>query len=149
MNATLSQDTLKRVNRWKLIGVLALVLATFVVVLAVENMTVSMLVAFVISYTLGPWVNTLERKGVSRGLATTIVFAAVGLILILVCLWLFPYLGQTLDHLHGELRFATRKCQRFKVLIQGLFEARMMKVHFPKLVVLNAKFFVYIRVFRG
>ena len=74
MTLTLSQATLKRVNRWKLIGLIALLLFSFLIVALVENLLVSSLLAFVISYSLGPLVNNLERQGISRGLATTVVF---------------------------------------------------------------------------
>ncbi len=103
MSMVISQSSLMRANRWKLIGLMALLLLVFVVVVAVENLLVSSLLAFVISYTLGPLVNHLERQRVSRGLATAAVFSLVGVSLVFVSLVLFPYLGSTLSGLQTDM----------------------------------------------
>ena len=73
------------------------------VILKVENLLFSSLLAFVISYTLSPAVSTMERAGVSRTLATTSVFAIVGLAIALIGLWLFPLMGETLQRLQSDM----------------------------------------------
>lgn len=103
MNLTVSKQTLRRVNRWKLAGLILLLLSLFILMVAVENLLVSSLLAFVLSYTLGPLVSYLERQGVSRGLSTALTFSAVGILLILVGFWLFPYFGQTLSGLQADM----------------------------------------------
>ncbi|MBX3020409.1 MAG: AI-2E family transporter [Bdellovibrionales bacterium] len=102
MSLAISQTTLKRANRWKLVGLLTLLLTSFVVLMAVENLLVSALLAFVISYTLGPLVNYLERQGVSRTLATTVVFAGGAGVIGLIGVWLAPYLGETISRLQAD-----------------------------------------------
>lgn len=99
----ISQTTLKRSNRWKLVGLLAVLVFGFVVLLAVENLLVSFLLAFVISYTLGPVVNYLERQGVSRTFSTTVVFVGMGGVLSLIGVWLAPYLGDTVTRLQNDM----------------------------------------------
>src|ERR1035437_8177918 len=103
MSSTLSQNTIQRVNRWKLAGLLSLLISGFVILLTVENLLVSALLAFVISYTLGPLVNFLERKGVERTLATAGTFLVIGAILILAGFGLFPYFGKTLSGLQEDM----------------------------------------------
>lgn len=108
MSAAVSQATLKRANRWKLAGLLALLLSIFIVLIAVENLLVASILAFVISYTLGPLVNYLERQGIGRTLATSFVFVSIGIILGMLALWLFPYFGETLARLQQDMpRFIT------------------------------------------
>ncbi len=104
----LSQDTLRRVNRWKLAGVIALLISLFTVLIAVENLLVSSLLAFVIAYTAGPVVNYLERRGVSRGLATGLTFVGAGLLILGIGAWLAPYLAETISRLQADMpRFIT------------------------------------------
>lgn len=102
MSLTIPQATLRRANRWKLVGLVSLLVLLFVVLVSVENMLVASLVAFVIAYTLGPIVNYLERQGISRLNATIAVFAGLGLLLGLICLWLAPYLGDSLSRLQND-----------------------------------------------
>lgn len=103
MSSTLSQNTIQRVNRWKLAGLLSLLIFTFLILLTVENLLVSALLAFVISYTLGPLVNFLERNGTPRTLATAGTFLVIGAFLILAGFWLFPYFGKTLSGLQEDM----------------------------------------------
>lgn len=100
---TISQTTLRRANRWKLATLVGMFLFTIAVVIAVENLLVSSLIAFVIAYSLSPMVSYLERNGISRSLATTIAFTATGAILALSGVWLFPYLGETLYKLQTDM----------------------------------------------
>lgn len=103
MRSPVSQRTLKRVNRWKLAALLAVLSGFILVVLRVENMLLSALIAFVVSYTVGPGVNFLERQGVSRTLSTLIFFIAVGGVVVLACYGIAPYLGETLYRLKDDM----------------------------------------------
>ena len=112
MSVAVSQATLKRANRWKLAGLVALLVMLFVVLIAVENLLVSSILALMISYSLGPLVNYLERQGIGRTLATTFVFVSVGIVISLVGLWLFPYFGETVSRLQNDMpRFITGVAQ--------------------------------------
>lgn len=103
MSLMISQSTLRRANRWKLIGLLAVLTFGLLVIVTVENLAVSALLAFVISYIVGPVVNYLERQGVSRVLATTAVFFGLGIAVGLVIVWVAPYLGDTLSRLQADM----------------------------------------------
>jgi putative permease len=108
MSVPIPPATLRRANRWKLVGVVSLLLLLFVVLVSVENLLVSALLAFVIAYTLGPVVNYLERQGISRLLATVFVFLGMGLVLALFGLWLAPYFGESVTRLQADApRFIT------------------------------------------
>lgn len=87
----------RRVDRFRLIGVFLLLISAVVVLLAVENLLVSSILAFVIAYLIGPWVNYLERQGIDRVVATTGVFFLTGVALVLVGVLVFPNLGDTLN----------------------------------------------------
>lgn len=103
MRSPISQRTLKRVNRWKLVALLTVLVGFVVVVLSVENLLVSSLIAFVVSYTVGPAVNVLERYGISRTLSTIFVFVWVGTLLFLCGYVIAPYLGETLFRLKDDM----------------------------------------------
>lgn len=94
---------LKRSNRWKLFGVLSLLVFALIVLVTVENLLVSSILAFMISYTLGPFVNTLERQGVSRLMATTVVFVLTGALIAASVALLAPYFGETLSRLQADM----------------------------------------------
>jgi putative permease len=91
------------VNRWKLAGVIAILLTVLIVVLSVDNLLVSSLIAFVVAYTVGPAVNFIERQGVSRAMATALVFLMISVVLILIGFWVAPYFGSTLAGLKEDM----------------------------------------------
>ncbi len=99
---SISQQTLKRVNRWKLAGVVSILLTGLIVLLAVENLLTSALIAFVVAYILGPAVNIIERQGVSRGLSTVLVFVVVTALITLSGFFIAPYLSETLYRLKED-----------------------------------------------
>ncbi len=103
MRSTISQRTLKRVNRWKLAALLSVLGGVILVILSVENLLLSSLIAFVVSYTVGPGVNFLERQGVSRALSTLILFGLVGAAVVLCGYAIAPYLGETLARLKDDM----------------------------------------------
>lgn len=108
MSLAVSQRMLRRSNRWKLVGLLSLLVMIFVVLITVENLLVSSILALMISYSLGPVVNYLERQGMGRTVSTAFVFVAVGVVLGLLGLWLFPYFGETFSRLQADMpRFIT------------------------------------------
>jgi putative permease len=72
------------------------------VVLAVENLLMSCLLAFVIAYLLGPLVNHIERNGASRVRATILVFAFAGAALAFAAVWITPYIGDALAGVQTE-----------------------------------------------
>lgn len=103
-----SAATLKRSNRWKTAGLLALLLSCFLIMVLVENLLVSSILAFVIAYVLGPSVNFLERQGISRTMATIFVFFTVSVVLGLLVAWVAPYIGETTARLQLDTpRFIT------------------------------------------
>ena len=122
MSASVSENTLRRVNRFKLAALVIFLLFTFIALITIENLLVSALLAFVISYTLGPLVNYLERQGVSRVLATSSSFAVIGVMIVLLALWLFPYLGESLSGLQGDM-------PRFISGVSKFFSDAESKIH--------------------
>lgn len=103
MKPTQRQLELRRVNRLRLVGILLILLALMIVVLAVENLLVSALLAFVIAYLLGPMVNHLERNGANRVTSTVLVFGFAGSALGLIAFCISPYIGNALSALQTEM----------------------------------------------
>lgn len=94
---------LKRLNLVRLVGFIGIVITILLVVTRVENMLLSSILAFVISYLLGPWVNYLERAGVNRLLATVTSFAAIGGVIALVFTLTLPLISEQLLTFRVEL----------------------------------------------
>lgn len=103
MKLTNRQLALRRLNRLRLFGALAILFIIFLIVLAVQNLLVSCILAFVIAYILGPFVNRLERQGMDRFWATFCVFGASGGILIILGSVVFPSVGTMLSGLQAEM----------------------------------------------
>ena len=103
MRQILSPKTLRRANRWKLASLILVLVVSFVLLVTVENLLVSSLIAFVFSYLLGPVVNYLERQGISRRVATSSVFTLMAVVVGLIVAWLAPYLGVTVSRLQSDM----------------------------------------------
>lgn len=88
------QIKLRRERRLKLIAVLAILITGLVILLAVDNMLWSFVLAFVINYLLSPLVNALERRRVPRQLAILIPFLATGVFIGVMAYIFIPRLTQ-------------------------------------------------------
>lgn len=97
-----SQSRVTRLNRFRLFGFLCLLLFLLLSVLVVENLLISTLIAFVISYLLSPIVNYFERRGFDRLWSTFWTFAVVGVTLGLAVFLFFPSLAKALMALQQE-----------------------------------------------
>ncbi len=82
------------------LGVIAL---AFLIVLKVDNMLVSCLLAFVFSYMIEPIVNYLERRNVGRVVATSVIFLIIGLALGLTAFGTFPFLSERVAQMQASL----------------------------------------------
>jgi len=94
---------IKREARVKLLAVTLLLVFALIIILRVENMLVSTLLAIVITYSLKPIVSYLERKGMSRTTSIVIPFIGVGLLLALGSWALSPIISQQLATAKVEL----------------------------------------------
>ena len=103
MSVAVSPAALRRANRWKLASLFAVLILTFTLLVTVENLLVSSLIAFVFSYTLGPVVNYLERQGISRRMATSSVFTLTVVVVGLLALAVAPTIGQTFSRLQDDM----------------------------------------------
>lgn len=70
--------------------------------LIVENLLISTLIAFVISYLLSPIVNNLERRGFDRSWSTLWTFCVVGALIGVCAFLVFPNLAAALMALQKE-----------------------------------------------
>ncbi len=112
---------------------LGLILIGFNLLLKIENMLLSAVLAFVISYLLCPIVNKLERKGFNRDASTFYVFiVAIGL-LIAFGFWLTPFLKEQFavlkydlpKYVSGITNFLSESEERFEANFGHLFDFHM------------------------
>ena len=100
--ATSREQLLRRQSLIRLVAFLSVIVMAFLIVLKVENMLVSFLLAFVFSYLIGPLVNFLERKNIDRVLATTVLFA-VSLAVVGIGIYLtFPFLSERIQGMQAD-----------------------------------------------
>ncbi len=97
------QKVLRRERIIKLISVLAVLALGATILLAVENMLLSFVLAFVISYLLGPFANRLERAGFSRSVAVLVPFCVTGLLILLGTIIMVPMVSAQFGHLKAEV----------------------------------------------
>ena len=82
------------------LGVIAVGL---LILLKVENMLLSFLLAFVLKYTLSPFVDFAERRGLKRGLSTLFVLGITFTIIIIIGYITLPFLVSQFKSFQGEL----------------------------------------------
>ena len=93
---------IKRINIIRLLVFLGLLAVTGSVLFLVNNLFLSFLLAFVISYLLRPVVISLERTGLSYNTSLVLIFLiGIGLIGLLSA-WGAPLLSQQISHLQTE-----------------------------------------------
>jgi putative permease len=85
-----------RERRWRLAGVLGILLTGITLILSVDGLLVSTLAALVLTYMLNPILFRIERWGINRSFGTTLLFlVAFGLLVIAGLLLTPPLLEQT------------------------------------------------------
>ena len=94
---------LKKHQFIKLVAFLGLLTSIFVVLISAENMLLTTVVAFVLSYILGPAINSLERTGIPRIQSIVIVFALLTLLFTFAVMSISPFVGAQIISLKSEL----------------------------------------------
>ena len=107
----------RRLNRLRFFGFIALLTFLLLSVIVVENLLVSTLVAFVISYLLSPIVNNLERRGFDRFWSTLWTFMIAGILIGLIVFLILPNFSTALLTLQKE---APKYINGFSRLIEDL-----------------------------
>ena len=93
---------LKRINIIKILVFLGLLTVIGSVLFLINNLFISFLLAFVISYLARPLIASLERAGLSYNMALIFIFL-VGFSLIgLLGIWTFPLVSQQVSNLQAE-----------------------------------------------
>ena len=93
---TPSQRAIRFEGRVKLFFFLMTLVSLFAAITLVKNMSVSFLLAFVSYYLLAPAVDILERRGLSRALATLIPFVSLALVVTGSLYYFWPSLVEQL-----------------------------------------------------
>lgn len=94
---------LRRENAIRLVSFFSSLLLVFLILVKVDNLLLSTVLAFVFSYMLSPLVNYLERQGTNRTLAISLIFVLVTLILAIIIAALFPFISHQLNSFKSEI----------------------------------------------
>jgi putative permease len=98
-----ARDVIHRERILKTLSVTALIGVGVAIVLIVDKLLVSFVLAFVMNYLLAPFVNALERAGLSRKLAVTGLFVLMAAVFTATMLLLLPIINQQLAHFKNQL----------------------------------------------
>lgn len=74
----ISQDVLKRERHVRLFSVIAILFLFILIIVKVENMLISFVLAFHINFLLAPFVNSIERQGIPRHLSVGAIYLITG-----------------------------------------------------------------------
>ncbi|MCB0422895.1 MAG: AI-2E family transporter [Bdellovibrionales bacterium] len=99
----LNSQALKRDRYIKMLAFLGILIFFGWVILKVENMLVSTLLASVLAYLMGPLVNAIERTGLKRHLAIVTSFVIVGFFLALGITFAAPLISGQLSNFQSDL----------------------------------------------
>jgi putative permease len=94
---------LKKMLNIRLLFFLSVLLIAFCLIIFINNLMISLVLAFVTNYTLGPWVTALERTGLPRTIATILVFFIAGFLIVSAVYAALPVFADQLGRLHTEL----------------------------------------------
>jgi putative permease len=94
---------LRRETRIKLAAVLLILALGLITILVVDNLLVSLVLAFVTTYLLSPVVNVLERRGVPRQMAILIPFVTTGALIGFGIYKVLPLIVQQVTLLESQL----------------------------------------------
>lgn len=122
--------SIRRENLVKLVAFIGIIALLAIVLLRVDNMLVTQVLAFVIFYSLNPVVNRLERAGISRTWAIIIPFVVTGFFLWLAVYLISPMVSSQIKTLSTEYdsyieiisKQLERLDNRMRDLTQGSFE---------------------------
>lgn len=94
---------IKRQYRIQMAAFLGLLGIAFMLMFMVNNMLLSTVLAFVIYYLFGPAVNRLERSGLNRTLAITILFIVGGFVFTILLTSFYPIISAQVATLRSEI----------------------------------------------
>ncbi len=97
------QVTLRRERRLKLIAVSLIIASLMVIILAVPNMLISFVLAFVMNYLISPVVDILERSRIRREYAILIPFFAAAGLIVFGIVQVLPLISDQLALLEKQL----------------------------------------------
>ncbi len=117
---------LRRERILRLSAVFTIIIISLLILLKVDDMLVSFVVAFVINYMAGPFITWLERKHMQRRLAVLLVFSLSGLLILLGICLVVPLVVDQLQQLLNEapklqadfLALIIKAEQQFKVFFR-------------------------------
>ncbi|MDX9730168.1 MAG: AI-2E family transporter [Bdellovibrionales bacterium] len=94
---------IRRERRWRLFSFLAILLTAAAIVVLINGLLASCVLAFVIAYLCAPIVDFLEREGLRRSTATLIPFLAGGTLVVIGTILILPLITEQLEVLISQL----------------------------------------------
>ena len=113
-----SNPTIQRERRWKLAIIIGLISLCLAMLILIDNMLVSFLFAFVISYLSEPLISYFERKGIDRVISISLYFLFASLLLVFLIALLYPLIAEQASNFQSELPKYTDGINQFLVALE-------------------------------
>lgn len=110
---------IKRENIWKCAIIIGLILFGLAILIAIDNMLISFLFAFVISYLSEPLISYFERRGVHRIWCISLYFVFSSLLLVVLIAWLSPLIVEQASNLQSEIPKYTEGIAQFVAVLEN------------------------------
>ncbi len=94
---------IKHQHRVQLFAFLGIIFFIFYMLMWVDNMLLSTVLAFVLFYSFGPFVNAFERRGLNRVLGISLLFAVSSLFFIFAVTSIYPLVSSQASALKSEI----------------------------------------------
>ncbi len=103
MKIKTEDKTIRRETRLKLATVAAILMGAGIIILKVDNMLISLVLALVITYSLNPTVSALERGGLDRMTSVLIPYLGFGVLVTVSIVILSPLMTEQINSIQAEL----------------------------------------------
>ncbi|MEZ0393085.1 MAG: AI-2E family transporter [Pseudobdellovibrionaceae bacterium] len=124
-----SQIAIDRERKLKLFFFLCTLLLLVAAIVMIKNVFVSFLLAFVTYFVMAPIVDFLERRGLSRSLATTFPFLILVIILIVLGQIFFPVLSDQINSLKTDFPKYLDASTKFVTNLESQANTFMEKIY--------------------
>ncbi len=124
-----SNQSTQRETWWKIAVIAGIIISSLTVIIVVDNMLSSFILAFAISYLSEPIISYFERKGIQRSLCISLYFTFSGLILAILMIWLAPLVTRQATLLQSELPKYVENITRFMITLENKFSGPLSSVY--------------------
>ena len=122
------RDKIHRLNLFRLVFFLILCALLTASLVLIKGLFITILLAFILNFTMRPLVNLLTRIKVPRPLAVPLVFISIISGLTGLIIWSFPFLSKQFGNLKNEFPVYIEKASLLVEKWQGWFESHVVSL---------------------